>query len=212
MSLDRNNPEHGPTAEQLAAYADGELPAAEAEATEAWLREHPGAAAEVQALRHLAGLWQDQSPPEPSPAAWDRTLQGIETRLAAPRPWRGGGSPTLRLLLGLAAACIIALLLARVLWSPAPKPAPSPLPPEPEEEPYVVASSDEIVIISMDPRNDANLVIGRKPIPGELEWANIDDVTLVELKPNDDGQVPTMHTGGTVPIILPTATWGGKED
>jgi hypothetical protein len=210
MSLDFNNPEHGPTPEQLAAYADGELSAPDAEATERWLRDHPGAAAEVQALRHLAGLWQDQAPPEPTPAGWDRTLQGIEARLSAPKPRRAGGSPTLRLVLGLAAACIIALLLARVLWSPVPKPAP--VPPEPDEEPYAVATSDEIIIISMDPRNDANLVIGRKPVPGELEWANIDDVTLVEFKPNDEGQVPTMHTGGAVPIILPTATWGGKED
>jgi hypothetical protein len=211
MSLDRNNPEHGPTPEQLAAYADGELSPPDAEATEVWLREHPGAAAEVQALRHLAGLWQDQTPPEPAPAAWDQTLQRIETRLAAPKPRRGRGSPTLRLLLGLAAACIIALLLARALWSPAHRPTPVP-PTEPDEEPYAVATSDEIIIISMDPRNDPNLVIGQKPIHNELEWANNDDLERIEFKPNDDGTVPTMHTGGAVPIIIPTATWGGKED
>jgi hypothetical protein len=200
MTLARNNPEHGPTPERLAAYADGELHPADAEATEAWLREHPDAAAEVQSLRQLAGLLQEHAAVEPGPAAWDQTLKGIEDRLAAPKPAPQRGSVTLRLVLGLAAACLVGLLIARALWPTADKPGPIPV--EPEEEPYAVATSDEIVIVSMDPRNAWNLVVGRPPIPGELEWANIDDVTLVDFKPNDDGQVPMMHTGGAVPDPL----------
>jgi hypothetical protein len=211
MTLDPHNPQYGPTPERLAAYADGELGATDAEATEAWLREHPDAAAEVQSLRQLAGLWQDHTAPEPMPAAWDQALHGIESRLAAPKPARQRGSTTLRLIVGLVAACLIAALLARALWPTPNKPAP-PAPVDVEEEPYAVAHSDEIVIVSMDPRNAPNLVVGRPPIPGELEWAGIEDVTLVEFKPNDEGQVPTMHTDGPVPFILPTPNWGGKED
>src|SRR5260370_41113572 len=150
MSVDRKNPERGPPPERVDAYAEGERQAADVEPTEAWVREHADAAAEVQSLRRLAGLWQDHAAPEPAPAAWDQTFQRIEVRLAAPQPRPQRGSVTLRLVLGLAAACLIGLLIARALRPTVNKPAPAPISPEADEEPYAVATSEEIVIVSMD--------------------------------------------------------------
>ncbi len=209
MTLDRTNPEKPPTPEELLAHADGELPAAAAEAAEAWLRAHPAAADDNQALHRLTGLCRDHAAPEPTPAAWDRTLQAIESRLAAPKPLPGR-APTLRIVLSLVAAAAILLLLTRVFW-------PTPLLPPPElgtddEEPYAVATADEIVIVSMDPRNLSNLVVGGPPVEGELDLAEFDEVKVLDRKPNNDGQVPEMHQGGNVPMILPTGAWGGKED
>jgi hypothetical protein len=208
MSQEWNNPERAPTPEQLAAFADGEMSPADAEATEAWLREHPAAAADVQSLRDLAGLWQEHTAPEPAPAAWDQTLHGIEARVREPKPVPQGGSPWLRIGLSLAAACLAALLVARAFWPTSGKPPVT----DPDDEPYPVASADDITIISMDPRDSRFLVVGLPPINGDMELAGIEDVTLESTTPNDDGQLPQMHTGGSVPVILPTATWGGKEE
>src|SRR5205814_7023357 len=47
------DPDEGPTPEQLAAYADGELADADRAAVEAWLLRDPSAAAEVEAQRRL---------------------------------------------------------------------------------------------------------------------------------------------------------------
>ncbi len=208
MNADPNTPEKPPTPERLAAYADGELSPTEAQATEAWLRDHPDAAAEVQSLRQLAGLWQEHTAPEPAPDAWDRTLRAVENRLAvAAKPRRAPRAVLIGT--GLAAACLVALLLARLFW-PAPAPV-IPVPPDSDEEPYAVARPDEIVIVTMDPHNAPNLVVGRPPIGDELELAGINDITLVDAQANSDGQVPQMHYGN-VPIILPTESWGGKED
>jgi hypothetical protein len=211
MSLDPNNPERAPTPERLAAYADGETSSADAAATEAWLREHPEAAAEVESVRRLAGLWQEHTPAEPAPAAWDKTLNGIEARVRAakPRPAPQRSSPVLHIGVGLAAACLALLLLSRNYWPTTGNP---PVAVPDGEEPYPVASADEITIISMDPRDSGALVVGLPPINGDMEWASWDDVTLVDAQPNDGGQKPGMHTTGTVPVILPTPTWGGKED
>jgi hypothetical protein len=211
MSLDPNNPERPPTPERLAAYADGEMSAADAEATEAWLREHPEAAAEVESQRRLAGLWQAHTPPEPAPTDWDKTLNAIQAgvRAAKPKPVRRGGSRLLRIGLGLAAACLALLLLGRTYW---PTPGKPPVSVSDDEEPYPVAGSDEITIISMDPRESRFLVVGLPPINGDMEWASMDDVTLVDTQPNDGGQKPGMHTMGNVPVILPSPNWGGKAD
>jgi anti-sigma factor RsiW len=211
MSLDRNNPAKPPTPEELLAFADGELPAAEADAMEAWLRAHPDAADTVQALRRPTGLCHEHAAPEPAPATWDRTFQGIEVRLAGsnPVPRAPGGSQALRAVLGLTAACLVGLLLTNA-WRPSsPPPGPSPVV---DDEPYPVATAAEIVILSMDPRNLGNLVVGGSPIAGDLDLADFHEVKMLDRKPNNDGQVPEMHQGGSVPMILPTNAWGGKGD
>ena len=202
MNPDRNNSEPRPAPEELSAFVDGELPAAKMEATEALLRRHAEADAEVQSLRRLDALWRQTAASEPSAAAWDKTLQEIESRLAAPKPTRAG-LPTMRILGGIAAASVIGLLLARSFW-------PTPIAvTDSDDEPYPVATADEIVIISMDPRNEHNLVIGLPPVHGDLVLADSDDVELLDAKPNSEGQVPNMNQGA-VPVILPTGSWGGK--
>jgi hypothetical protein len=213
MNADRDNLENAPIPEEPV-FADGELlrPGAETSDAEAWLRDHPDAAGEVQSLRNFVSMWQDYTVSEPLPAAWERTLQNIECSLAQPRPrpvpW--GGSLLSRLGLGgLVAAGFAGLLAVRFLL-----PGTEPKATEPvliAEEPYPVASSDEITIISMDPRESRSLVVGRPPIPGDLEWANFDDVTVENAKPNAENQVPEMHKSGNKPMIVPTGSWGGTD-
>jgi hypothetical protein len=203
MNPDQNDAEQAPTPEKLSAYVDSELPAAEMEATEAWLRRHPEAGADVESLRRLDALWQQKTVPEPAAALWDKTLQGIESRLAAPKP---SGGPTWLIAGGIAAACLVGLVAARAFW-----PAPH-TPPFVDEEPYAVATPDDIEIISMDPRNMHNLVVGKPPVHGDLVLATFDDVELLDAKPNSEGQVPNMNQDGAVPLILPTGSWGGRGD
>src|SRR6266849_2970766 len=109
--------------------------------------------------------------------------------------------------LGIAAGCLAALLLARIYW---PTPGNPPITPADDEEPYPVASADEITIICMDPRESRCLVVGLPPISGDMELAGHDDVTLHDMQPNNGGQTPEVYKGGTFPVILPTASWGGK--
>jgi hypothetical protein len=210
MNADRDNLENNPVPEDPA-LADGDLMLPGCE-MQAWLHNHPDAAAEIQSLRNFVDLWQDYTVPEPLPSTWDRALQNIEITLAQPRPrpipW--GGSLLSRLGLGgLVAAGFAGLLAIRFLL-----PGPDLKTTEPvvaAEEPYPVATSDEITIISMDPRESRSLVVGRPPIPGDLEWANFEDVTMEKAMPNADNQVPEMYKTGNKPMIVPTGSWGGTD-
>jgi hypothetical protein len=193
MSLNPTDPDKEPTADE-----------------HALLPEH---AAEAEALRRLTRLFQEHNAPDPTPAAWDATLQRIESGLAAPKPAPvpKRGSPALRIVAGVAAACLAALLLAHQ-FMPAPgKTTPPPIVPADDEEPYAVATADEIVILSMNPANMPSLVVGKSPVHGDLELAGPEDVSLVDTKPNNDGQLPGIRFGGTMPVIVPTATWGDKD-
>jgi hypothetical protein len=211
MNADRDNLENNPIPEDPA-FADGDLMLPGCE-MQAWLQQHPDAAGEVQSLRNFVNFWQDHTIPEPLPSAWDRTLQGIENKLAQPRPrpipW--GGSLFLRFGLGGLVAAGFAGLLAIRFLLPGPDLKTTTQQVMIAEEPYPVATSDEITIIRMDPRESHNLVVGRPPIPGDLEWANFDDVTVENAKPNAENQVPEMHKTGTKPMIVPTGSWGGTD-
>ena len=84
MNPDRIDPNSGPTPEQLAAYADGELAWADRAAVEAWLARDPAAAAEVESLRRFTQAWRDAAPSPPGPDAWSRVRSKIESGLDAP--------------------------------------------------------------------------------------------------------------------------------
>jgi anti-sigma factor RsiW len=162
-----------PTPEQLAAYADGQLPGPDRDWVESWLRDHHEAAAEVESYRRLAHVWETTSAPEPSPEAWDRTLGRIKDRLPGKRralltfPWGG--------LAGLAAT---AAILAAVLL---PRPFTPPAPTYPGEEmPFPVATPHDVTIISMDAADIDLLVVARPPVElREIAFANHEDVRLI---------------------------------
>src|SRR5262249_37476417 len=64
------DPDHGPTPEQLAAYADGELADVNRAVVEAWLSRDAAAAAEVESLRRFTQTWRDAAPSPPGPETW----------------------------------------------------------------------------------------------------------------------------------------------
>src|SRR4051794_15463828 len=68
----------GPTREELAAYADGELRGAAHARVQVWLAAHPEAAGEVVSLRQLGHLYRASTPADPGAAAWTAMLDRIE--------------------------------------------------------------------------------------------------------------------------------------
>jgi anti-sigma factor ChrR (cupin superfamily) len=194
-----NIPDPGPTPEQLAAYADGELePRARAQ-VEAWLADRPEAAAEVEALHGLKRLWQAQAAPEPAPEAWDRTLARIESRLpAAAARGRSRWRPWAWVLTAAAAALVV--VLARPLWSPVVPPGG-----DIEEVPFPVADNSEVVILSMDGNDVASLVVGHPPVQGEIVLASHDEVELLD---TGDWDMPRPERGVAPMVIDPLAIAG----
>jgi hypothetical protein len=198
MILDRSSPDFRPTPEQLAAFADGELDVCTRRQIEGWLPQHPEASAEIEFLHRLKRVWQDHAPPEPTATAWATTLERIEAGLPAPAPprwqprrrhfWSGLGVMTLAASLGL-------VLLARPLWMPPPVQ-------DDGEEPYPVATAQDITIISMDARDTEHLVVGSPPVMEAMVLATQADITLVDMKPpRPEGPMPWLDKG-PVPMIL----------
>ena len=73
------------------AFADGEFEgkeqlAAHKRAIEAWLRQHPEAAADIRAWRSLKQVRQETTADEPDEDTWDRMWQKIEPEVGRPAP------------------------------------------------------------------------------------------------------------------------------
>jgi hypothetical protein len=180
--------------EQLAAYADGELDRPELAPlktrVEEWLAAHPGAAAEVEAQRRLARLWQASAPPEPPESAWGPILARlvlIPVRPVAPSRWGH-----MVWVAGLLAACAAGVWLTLALRQPGDeakvvqpgllpagfpgktlavaKAAPEKTAPE-DMQPFPVATADEVEILSVKGADTGTLVVGEPPVRGELVLA-----------------------------------------
>jgi hypothetical protein len=170
---------HPPSPEQLAAYADGELPPQLRRWIENWLREHPEAAGDVAADLDLINLARANPPSLPCPGDWDQTLAGIEHRLeGSPCEPRGLKSRLLVMSASLVAAAAALFVACTIDWT--------------STEPLLVASSDEVDIISVDPEDRDTLVVGEVPAEEPLLLAVPGDVVLKRVDPADDGQVPDV--------------------
>ena len=224
-----NNPDPVPR-EMLAAYADGELDAADRAAVEQWLAAHPEALPELQAQRELspanAGLWERAEPPEPSPTAWANVRRAIADALSSPANparlrWRAAAWS-----LGGLAVAGVAAAIAWIVLSPSVPPPEQPAPtakqppevaPHPrdrEPPPTLVAgfavlpiATDEDVILERVPETRALLLVGRHPLPPLLVLASIEEVELEEVAPNPlwPTGVPRMTVApGDAPMIFAT--------
>ena len=190
MRPDSAFPGQTPAPEQLCAYVDGELDEATRQAVEAWLAGHPNAAAEVEAQRRLADLWHEGGPPEIDGAGADAVLQRIERALLG-RTARSARRR--RAALRLAVAGIAAAVLL-VVWTRRPpveldqRPAPSR---EVVEEFPVVAPGD-VQILRLRKDHDAGFVGAEPLVDQPLALATPRDVTLVNLAPDDGGNIPVL--------------------
>jgi hypothetical protein len=209
------DPERGPTPEQLAAYADGELAGADRAAVEAWLARDADAAAEVESLRRFTQAWRDAAPAPPGPEAWSVVRNRIEAALdapPAPRRWPR------RLLLGAAAAALgaaAAAVLALALSNPGRAP-PAPVPPTPDPEPiaavepFPVVGPEDVVIVSICGADTGCLVAARPPVDGigEDELARESDLVLLNVEPHRDGMLPEVRFQDPAPtMVTPPANW-----
>jgi hypothetical protein len=194
-----DQPDRGPTPEDLMAFADGELPADRQAAVASWLTSHPEAAADVEEWRRLGRLYAGAPLPEPSPEAWSRTLARVQSSLT-PRP-AGRHRPAWVFFAGLAAAVLVAVFAARSWWGggPADPDTADFLPPD---EPFPVAGAHEYKIVSVNPQ-DADRLIADPPLLGKVEFATAADVRLESSGPQAaDGWRGRMEEGN-VPMIVP---------
>jgi hypothetical protein len=192
MSEDRINPERREGADNAATGHGHDF--------EAWLTAHPEANDELDDLRNLRGTFQSAWPAEPDASAWSVRLNRIASAGAGahvakkPAPRR-----PLWVAIGLmAAAAVVALLVARLWWTPA-------LPPEPFEEPYPVAEADDVNIISIEAEDLPHLVVGEPPVSGELAFVRTEDVRVIKCKKcPKSGNMPHLETGEEVPMFVST--------
>lgn len=189
----------------LAAYVDGELDADTAARLEAWLADHPEAAADVKAQREVLRLWEAGAPPETSETRWDAVRAGIEAGLAASAPV---GVRRLRVLwwaagLASAAALALAVYLARGPAILPQMPPPELLPPDDQvaEEPFPVVSPEDVVITSLDEDDRKALVVGGPPVGEPLALAGPGEVQLEQVRTDVQGMTPQMPRDAVVPMI-----------
>jgi anti-sigma factor RsiW len=188
--------------ELLAAYVDGELAPAECRRVEAWLADHPEARADVEAQRRLARLFEGAAPPTPGPVQWADALARVEHGLAAP-PAR----PARRRRAAVAIAAIVAaaaVLLALALKDPPVRPVPPDAGPPAAEEPWPVASADEVEIVSMDDRDRGALVVGEPPVGERVELLTANEVQVNKLGRDEQGWVGQLcgTDGSGSPMVV----------
>ena len=183
-----------PTDQLLAAYVDGELDAASHGQVEAWLADHPEAAAEVTAMQHLRKVWQTTAPPEPSAREWSQMLDSITAALPSPpvtRKTRVSAG-----VLGWTAVTLAAasLLLAFFLQRPTIQDSGTgSSDPSAEEQPFEVATISDVEIHQIDHDDLKALVVGTPPVPELLEVASKADVSVDSVEPAEDGSYPDMR-------------------
>jgi anti-sigma factor RsiW len=183
------NPEWAPSPELLAAYFDGEFEGRDDLAglrrrVENWLADHPQAAADLAGYRRLRQLWQETTPPEPNLGTWSNLMAHLE--VCRPESvWRQPRSRSLlprAVLLGLVASVLI-LVFAQQR-------------PSPDDEPFPVATEQEVVILHIEGSDTSSLVVGQLPLQGALELAGPGEVTLTSAQPAEgDNMVPEFQAG-----------------
>jgi anti-sigma factor RsiW len=195
---DRENDEE-PSPQELAAFADGELGGEAAERVGAWLAGHPEARVEVDAHRRLSDLWQAGGAPEPTAAAWAAVRGRIDRGLRVPvvrrRVLRRHALWVGLALAATATAATVALMLPNRPTQLIPLPAAG------AEEPYPVAGSDEVTIISIE-RNRLTPVVGLPPLREPLALLAADEVKVESIEAEEGMQPHVAGDADSPPMIV----------
>jgi hypothetical protein len=196
MNSDGDNIDHR---EGTGDAGDGQFASGAESDFDAWLAEHPqdeGGLTDLWRLRHLS---QSLSPREPDEVAWNAVLARIHKSIGHVRSPR----PLWTIAAGAAAAAVLALLLARSLWTTK---ALVPAPTQHVEEPLPVAESGDVTIITIDARDVAALVVGEPPVSGDLEFARPEDIHVIRCErcPHS-GRWARLEQGGEVPMFVTAA-------
>jgi hypothetical protein len=184
--------------ESLAAYADGELGPADQAHVERWLADHPEARELLEDQESLGPknieFWQAVRPPEPSRRQWAAARRGISGRARGPAarrwlPWVGS--------LAFAATATAATVFFALppVNQPAPAPVAAPQPAGRDDEPYAMASADEVQIISLPEEAAHLLVVGEHPLRGQMVvLAKSDEVEFLGIGTDLAGRFPEFPT------------------
>lgn len=201
-----------PFPELLAAYADGELDAAARSKVEAWLTAHPNARTALDAQRRLSprnrGLWRAAAAPNPGETNWARVFGRVQDALDAPQrpfpePVRSRRRWS-RLTVSAVSAAAAAAVVIGLLLSGADKTAGVAFVPSAANDAFVVATSADVDIISLDDRDSMALVVGQPPLAGPVVLASAGDVDLKHVQKDADGMMPKvqMNEAGLAPMII----------
>jgi hypothetical protein len=202
----------------LAALADRELDGAARRRAEEWLRQHPEAAVDFDAQRTLSPqnqrLWSTIEPPIPSDSRWHEVRAGIERRLApnAEPSRQRRRNRWLKRGLILAAMVVTGATAAAVVVAALPPNRavpPNPVTPgllDDGEDVLAVTRPDDVDIVSIRHADSSRLVVGQPPVRDRLILASAGDVTLDNIQPDSDGNLPVIQMGeNEVPaIVVPT--------
>jgi hypothetical protein len=196
-----------PSPELLAAYGDGELDGngpcfAMRKRLEAWLADHPDAAASIEGQRRLAEWFRATSPPEPTGTAWAAVSARVQ-RLARPR---SASTRARRVWLGVLGATAAAGLWLALGLLPTNHQHKLPGTAAPGlsgdlAEAFAVATAAEVEILSVQGEDTASLPVGELPVQGSLVLLEPGEVTLTSVEPTQDNMVPAVRTGGNAPVI-----------
>ncbi len=153
----------------------------------------------MEAQRRLARQFDETTTPLPGDEQWADVLSRVESELALPR------ARSRRVLIGLAAiAAAAVVLLALALRRP---PAGPPTPHDgPGEEPWPVASADDVLILSMDDRDRGTLVVGEPPVNESLVLMGEDEIQVNSVQPDGQGrrgQLYVSKDSGIPMMIMP---------
>jgi len=186
-------------AARLMAYLDGELAPEERARVESWIAQDPDAHHQHEEERRRRELFAAAPVPEPGAPAWEAALAGIESALFVPPGVRRSGrrSPTLWVIVGVAAAAVIAAIWIGTSGILGPqKPDDAPRPPVDMLE---VASADDVTIDDMDPADARLLVVGK--VPGDLpaeRWV----MKPLEVSTAEEVSVQTMNGDDTEQLVV----------
>lgn len=200
MNYHLTNSDRTPTPAELVAFVDGRLDALRARQIELWLAVHPDTAASVEEHRQVLQQVRDLAPPEPADAAWEHVWNQIAAALPAPReePRR-----LRRRVLGVVAG--IAALLLLMIPSHVSRQEPRNSLDAIAIMPILLASADEVEIVSIDGADVKALLVGEPPLRRPFELASVDDVELNFAEAGEQGWVPALGGGefGTPMYIVP---------
>jgi len=166
---------------------------------EDWLREHPEVNDDLADLPRLRELYQSACPQEPEEAVWSTLFLRINAsvvRVRSPRLWKA-------VIAGSVAAAILAVLLARSMWTTNEF---VPATVQRGEEPFPVAGADDVTIISMDARDVFALVVGEPPVGDDLEFARPEDIRIIRCERCPySGRLARLEQGDEVPMLVTAA-------
>ena len=198
-SLESNRPRP----EWLAAYLDGELDREARKKVEDWLDEDPAARADLEGQHRLLKTWRETTPAEPAPAAWSVLLSKLEKApRQSPKPWRLWSSPGW--VAGILAMTAAALWLTLILTNSPESIRNDDGDPVREIVPFVVATAEEIEILSVEGADHPSLAVGEMPFrgPGPLELLAPGEMTVTSVQPDArDNMTPVVTQGPDTPMI-----------